>query len=155
MRRGDSWSFLRWLRGIESEQVARLAFQCNADRLERGEADRLRLAGFQDRQVREGDVDARGEFRERHAARVQRFVETDDDRHVTPFLRGPRACVRPARTRPPARTASAPRTRTLSRILRYAPPPTPRTRSPRRSAAALRARARSMRSPSGVARSRG
>src|SRR6476619_906506 len=34
--------------GIEGEQVAGLAFERGADRLERGEADRLRLAGLED-----------------------------------------------------------------------------------------------------------
>src|SRR6478672_10143997 len=73
--------FLRGLRGIEGEQVARLALERTADRLERGKADRLGLAGLEDRQVGERDVDALGQFRQRHAARVQQFVEVDDDCH--------------------------------------------------------------------------
>src|SRR5688572_14541198 len=68
-------SLLGGKRGIEGEQVAGLALERRADRLERGEADRLRLAGLQHRQVGDRDVDARGELGQRHAPRVQLFVE--------------------------------------------------------------------------------
>src|SRR5205809_6471213 len=91
------------------EQRSRLAPEGGADRLERREADRLGLAGLEDREVGEGDVDARGELAQRHAALVQDFVQSHQDRHVTPSLRALPAAARPGRTRPRARTAEAPR----------------------------------------------
>ena len=51
--------------------------------LEGGEADRLGLAGLEDRQIGEGEVDALGELGQRHALVVQPVVEGDDDRHQT------------------------------------------------------------------------
>src|SRR6266705_1562444 len=65
----------------ECEEVTWLALQCVANGLERGEADRACLAGFQDRQVGERDSDLLRQLRERHAALVEHVVELDDDRH--------------------------------------------------------------------------
>src|SRR5688572_19622346 len=56
---------------VVGEQVAGLAVELAADRLERGEADRLGLAGLEDRQVDDGDADPRRELGQRHAPGVQ------------------------------------------------------------------------------------
>src|SRR5262245_23445047 len=77
--------------GFELEQVAGLARERLADRLERREADRPRLAGLEDREVGEGHADPIGELGERHPAIVQEVVELDGDRHVRPSLPGPAA----------------------------------------------------------------
>jgi hypothetical protein len=50
-----------------AEQVAGRALQLAADRIQRGKADGSRLAGLQDRQVRQGDVDAPGQLGQGHA----------------------------------------------------------------------------------------
>ena len=71
--------------------------KARADRLERREADRARLAGLEDRQVDDGDSDPLGELGQRHPAGVEQIVELDGDRHVTPSLRDRRASARPRR----------------------------------------------------------
>src|SRR5688500_14106101 len=71
------------LLGAKPEQVARLALELAADRLERREADRLGLAGLEDRQVGERQVDPLAELGQRHAAGVEEVVELDGDRHHT------------------------------------------------------------------------
>src|SRR5690242_9173341 len=63
------------------EQVAGLAIEHVADRLERRETDRARLARLQDRQIGNADIDAGGEFGQRHPPIVEQFVEPDLDRH--------------------------------------------------------------------------
>src|ERR1043166_8601000 len=67
--------------GAKFEQVARLARERRAQRLERRETNRTRLAGLQDRQVGEGDVDAARELGEGHSPVVEQAVELDGDRH--------------------------------------------------------------------------
>src|SRR6185503_3212683 len=59
----------------------RLAFQRPADGFEGGEADRARLAGFQDRQVGERNADLLGQLRQRHTALVEHVVQRDEDGH--------------------------------------------------------------------------
>src|SRR5690349_17219624 len=65
--------------GLVGEQVARLAFQFPTDRFEGGEADRLGLAGLEDRQVGEGQSHPLGQFGQGHAARVEQVVKCDHD----------------------------------------------------------------------------
>ncbi len=62
---------------MKLEQGPWLAIEHDADRLKGREANRLCLAGFEDRQVGDGDVDACGEFRQRHAPLVQFLVEAN------------------------------------------------------------------------------
>ncbi|KAG1078411.1 hypothetical protein G6F40_016718 [Rhizopus arrhizus] len=94
-----------------TEQVAGRALQLAADRIEGGKADGACLAGLQDRQVRQGDVDAPGQLGQGHAPFLQHAVEGDDDRHqrvpIRPDRPGHRASPRLRQTRAPARTASA------------------------------------------------
>src|SRR3982750_3091686 len=66
---------------LEFEQVAGLAIEGAANRVERGEADRARLAGLQDRQVGKRDVDPFGEFGQGHPPVVQQILELDGDGH--------------------------------------------------------------------------
>ena len=77
--------------GLEFEQVAGLAAEHLADRLQRREADGAGLAGLEDRQVGERDVDLLGELGQRHPPVVKQVVEFHGDRHVRPSLRGRRA----------------------------------------------------------------
>src|SRR6478672_9305477 len=78
----------------EFEDVAGLAAQRAADRFERREADGAGLAGLENREVGERDVDAAGQLGQRHSSIVEPLVELDVDGHVTPFLRGRRASAR-------------------------------------------------------------
>src|SRR2546423_8863542 len=85
------WSLTLCLLRLKAENVARLARERLADRIERREADRARLAGLEDREVGQRDSDPVGEIRQCHPAIVEQVVELDGDRHLTPSLRGPRA----------------------------------------------------------------
>src|ERR1044071_6263438 len=67
--------------GLELQQVARLARKDLADRLQRRETDRARLAGLEDRQIGERDVDALRKLGQGHSPLVQQVVELDVDRH--------------------------------------------------------------------------
>ena len=68
---------------VMGEQIARLALKLAADRIERGKADRLRLAGLQDRQIGERQADPVGQIGQCHAPLVQQLVELDSDGHQT------------------------------------------------------------------------
>ena len=87
-------SLLRWgslgfcLLRLKPENVARLARERLADRLERRETDRARLAGLEDRKVGQRHADSIGELGQGHASIMEQVVEFDGDRHVTPSLRG-------------------------------------------------------------------
>src|SRR3954469_22770648 len=96
--------------GNEFQDVAGLAAERGADRLERREPDGAGLAGLEDREVGQRDVDARGQLGQGHAPVVEEVVELDGDRHVTPSLRGLRASVRLRRTRAPGRMSGSPPT---------------------------------------------
>src|SRR5205809_549211 len=76
---------------LKPENVARLAREGLADRIERREADRARLAGLEDREVGQRHSDPIREPGQRHPPIVEQVVELDGDRHVTPSLRGRRA----------------------------------------------------------------
>src|ERR1700719_2319098 len=80
------------------QEVARLAGEHFADCPKRREAHSPRFAGLQDRQVGEGDVDALGEFRQRHAPVVQQVVELDENGHQTVPSRSSRMRVPPRNT---------------------------------------------------------
>src|SRR3954467_2698378 len=67
----------------EFQEVARLAGEHLADCLERREADSPRLAGLQNGQVGESDVDPFRELSQSHAAVVQQVVELDENGHQT------------------------------------------------------------------------
>src|SRR5438270_6715095 len=69
--------------GSKFEKIARLAAEHVADCLKRREADGPRLSGLQDGQVGKRDVDALGEFGQRHAPLVQQVVEFDENGHQT------------------------------------------------------------------------
>src|ERR1044071_6590361 len=77
----------RWLR-LEPENVARLARQRLAGRIECREADRARLAGLEDREVGQPHSDPFGELSQCHPPIMEQVVELDGDRHVTRSLRG-------------------------------------------------------------------
>ena len=79
------------LLGLKPENVARLARERLADRFERREADRARLAGLEDREVGQRHSDPIRELGQRHPPVVEQVVELDGDRHVRPSLRGLRA----------------------------------------------------------------
>src|SRR5690606_2764641 len=66
---------------IPHENVARLAAEFAAQRFECREADRLRLAGLEDRQVRKRNADAITELGERHTPVQKDPIEGDADRH--------------------------------------------------------------------------
>ena len=63
------------MRRLKPEKVARLARERLADRIERREANRARLAGLQDREVGDGDAHAVGEFGQRHPPVEEHTVE--------------------------------------------------------------------------------
>src|SRR6266576_2056737 len=86
-RRALAFCFLR----LKPENVARLARERLANRIERGEADRARLAGLEDREVGQRHSDPVRERGQRHPPIVEQVVELDGDRQVTPSLRGRRA----------------------------------------------------------------
>ena len=66
---------------VEREQVAGLAVQRRADRLERRKANSARLARLEDRQVRERDADLPAELREGHVALLEQAIERYVDCH--------------------------------------------------------------------------
>src|SRR5262245_29728993 len=66
----------------EPEDVAGLARERLADRVERRKADRARLAGLQDREVGQRHSDAIRELGQRHPPVVQYVVELDGDQTV-------------------------------------------------------------------------
>lgn len=63
------------------EQIAGLAFQLAAKGFEGAEADGLGLVGFQNREIGEREVHARGEVGERDAAVGHDLVKVESDRH--------------------------------------------------------------------------
>ena len=71
---------------LNPQNVARLARERPADRIERRKADRARLAGFEDREVGQGHSDLIREFGQRHPPIVKQVVKLDGDRHVTRSL---------------------------------------------------------------------
>src|SRR3569833_271016 len=64
---------------LVAKQVARLAGQLAADRLQRRKADRLGLAGLEDRQVGEGQPHAVGKLGQGHPPFVEQVVELHGD----------------------------------------------------------------------------
>ena len=90
--------------GLEAEDVAGLARERLADRIERGESDRARFAGLEDREIGQRHADPIREIGQRHPPVVQHVVELDDDGHVRPSLPGLRACACLPRTPGPAGT---------------------------------------------------
>src|SRR5215210_9508985 len=76
---------------LKPENVAGLARERLANRVERGEADRARLAGLEDGEVGQRHSDPIREVGQRHPPSVEEVVELDGDWHVTPSLRGLRA----------------------------------------------------------------
>src|ERR1017187_2541471 len=68
---------------LKFKKVAGLAGEHFTDRRKRGEAHGPRLAGLQDGQVGERDVDVLGEVSQRHAPVVQQVVEFHDNGHQT------------------------------------------------------------------------
>ena len=67
--------------GTEFQDFPRLAVERFADRLERGEADGLGLAGFEDGQILRRDVHGLGQIVQPHFALRENHVEIDDDGH--------------------------------------------------------------------------
>src|SRR5438067_7368049 len=74
-----TFCFLR----LKAENVARLARERLADRFERRESNRARLAGLEDREVGERHSDPIRELGQCHPPIVEYVVELDGDRHVT------------------------------------------------------------------------
>jgi hypothetical protein len=68
---------------LKPENVARLARERLADRIERGEADRARLAGLQDREVGQRHSDPIRELGQRHTPIVKHVVELDGNSHLS------------------------------------------------------------------------
>src|SRR5437764_14058529 len=73
--RGQSLAFC--LLRLKPENVARLARERLADRIERGEADRARLARLEDRQVGQRHSDPLRELGQCHPPVVEEVVELD------------------------------------------------------------------------------
>ncbi len=65
----------------EFQNFPRLAVERFADRFERGEADGLGLAGFEDGQILRRDVHGLGQIVQPHFALRENHVEIDDDGH--------------------------------------------------------------------------
>src|SRR4249919_479090 len=86
-------------KGLIFDQVAGLAAQRLADRFQRREADGAGLAGLEDRQVGERDVDLLGQLSQRHPPLVKQLVELDQDRHQIVPSRSSRISVPSANTR--------------------------------------------------------
>src|SRR5207342_2754490 len=86
-------------KGLIFDQVAGLAAQRLADRFQRREADGAGLAGLEDRQVGERDVDLLGQLSQRHPPLVKQLVEFDRDRHQIVPSRSSRISVPSANTR--------------------------------------------------------
>src|SRR5947209_20227296 len=76
---------------LKLENVARLARERLADCIQRREADRARLAGLEDRKVRQRHSHPVRELGQRHPAIVEQVVELDGNRHITLSLPGLRA----------------------------------------------------------------
>jgi hypothetical protein len=68
---------------LELENVARLARERLADRVERGEADRARLAGLEDREVGQRHSDPVRELGQSHPPIVEQVIEFDGDSHLS------------------------------------------------------------------------
>ena len=66
---------------LKPENVARLARERLANRVERREADRTRLAGLEDREVGQRHSDPVCELGQRHPPIVEQVVELDGDSH--------------------------------------------------------------------------
>src|SRR3546814_3352372 len=90
---------------LEDNQVAGLAGERAAERVEGRETDRLGLAGLQDREIGKGDADRVRQFGERHAAVAQQAVEPDNDRHQTVPSRSSRIAA------PRSKTSASTKTR--------------------------------------------
>ena len=80
--------------GLPPQQVARLALEHLAQRLERGEADRLGPPVLQHGEVGRGDADALGERADGHLAPGEHHVDVDDDRHQITSSSSAWRCVR-------------------------------------------------------------
>src|ERR1700722_19339172 len=65
------------------QYVAGLAIQRRTDGGEGGKADRLGLAGLEDREIGQGDVHLLGQLGQGHAPGIEQVVELDDDLHHT------------------------------------------------------------------------
>jgi hypothetical protein len=76
---------------LKPQNVARLARERPADRIERRKADRARLTDLEDGKVGQHHSDPIRELGQRHPPIVKEVVKLDGDRHVTPPLRGLRA----------------------------------------------------------------
>ncbi len=63
------------------EYIAGLAVQFATNRLQSGKTDGLRLSVFKDRQVGRRNIDAAGQFAERHFALGHHYVYIDDYSH--------------------------------------------------------------------------
>src|SRR5690606_28480478 len=70
-----------------AQDVARLAFENLADRIQGGEAHGFGPAVLQHRDVRGSDVDGSGEVCDRHLLLRELDIEVDDDGHQTPSAR--------------------------------------------------------------------
>src|SRR5207237_5469723 len=68
--------------GLVDQQVARLALEIVADRVQRLEADALHAAGLEQTEIGLGDADMRSEILGAGLAQRQHDVEADDDRHL-------------------------------------------------------------------------
>src|SRR5690606_23205702 len=75
------------------EDVARLALEHAADRLERREADGLGSPVLEHRDVRDGDAHGLGELGHGHLAPRELDVEVHHDRHQMTSLRSSSSCV--------------------------------------------------------------
>ena len=64
------------------EQIARLAIQGLADRFKGAEADRLDLAGLEQRQIRHRNANALGQLGQRHLLSGQFHIEVDTNAHL-------------------------------------------------------------------------
>jgi hypothetical protein len=71
---------------LKPQNVARLARERPADRIERRKADRARLAGLEDREVGQRHSDPIRELGQRHPPIVKQVVKLDGDRHITRSL---------------------------------------------------------------------
>lgn len=69
--------------GTVFDHIAGLALQFPAYRLQRGETDGLGLSVFEDRQVGRRNIDAAGQFAERHLALGHHDVYIDDQSHIS------------------------------------------------------------------------
>src|SRR5690606_3840869 len=99
--RDGRWRGALLLRRLEPEDVARLAVERLADRVEGGEAERARLAGLEKGEVGQGHPDPFRELGEGHPPVVEDVVQLHFDGQVTRSLRGLRASPSPRRTPAP------------------------------------------------------